>query len=366
MLQACLSVPPAPRFMTDDERWQAVVIRDRWADGSFFYAVATTGVYCRPSCGARAPRRENVSFHATANAARAAGYRACKRCRPDGGGVAEAHAAAILRACRIIETAETIPALSELAEAAGFSPFHFHRVFKSVTGVTPRAYAAAHRAGRVREALGRADTVTAAIYDSGYNSSGRFYAASAGMLGMTPSRFRDGGAGEAIRFALGQCSLGGILVAATEKGIVAITLGDDPEALLQDLQRRFPSAALVGGDAEFERMVATVVGFVEAPEAGLDLPLDIRGAAFQQRVWQALRAIPAGATTSYSEIARRIGAPNAARAVAKACADNALAVAIPCHRVVRSDGALSGYRWGIDRKRALLDREAGAARRAPA
>jgi len=240
------------------------------------------------------------------------------------------------------------------------SRFHFHRVFKSVTGVTPKAYAAAHRGRRVREALSAAGTVTDAIYGAGFNSNGRFYATSSKVLGMTPTAFRAGGTGASIRFAVGECSLGSVLVAATGKGVCAILLGDDPAALLRDLEHRFPNAELVGGDAGFERVVARVVGFVDAPRRGLDLPLDVRGTAFQQRVWQALQKIPAGQTASYSDIARRIGRPAAVRAVAQACAANALAVAIPCHRVVRLDGGLSGYRWGIDRKRALLDREAAS------
>ena len=248
-----------------------------------------------------------------------------------------------------------------LARRAGVSAYHLHRLFKAVTGVTPRQYAEAHRARRVRTELGARRTVTDAIYGAGFNSSGRFYGQSAALLGMTPTRFRAGGPDTTIRFAVGECSLGSILVAASDQGVCAILLGDDPEALVRDLQDRFPRAQLIGGDAEFEGLVARVVGLVEAPGLGLDLPLDVRGTAFQQRVWQALREIPAGQTASYSEVARRIGAPASVRAVAHAVASNPLAVAIPCHRVVRTDGALAGYRWGIERKRALLEREASAA-----
>ena len=347
-----------PRFANDEDRWAAVRRRDRRADGVFYYSVSTTGVYCRPSCAARLARRENVRFHASPEAAERAGFRPCKRCRPNEPALAAQRAAAVAKACRLIETAEEMPSLDTLAEAAGMSRFHFHRVFKTVTGITPKAYAAARRAQRVRDELSRSGTVTEAIYGAGFNSNGRFYATSADMLGMTPTSFRTGGNGTSIRFAIGQCSLGSILVAATEKGICAISLGDDPDALLRDLQDRFPKAQLIGGDAAFERLVARVVGFVEAPAVGLDLPLDLRGTAFQQRVWRTLREIPAGATVSYGEIAGRIGAPKAVRAVAQACASNAIAVAIPCHRVVRNDGALSGYRWGVERKRALLEREA--------
>ncbi len=348
---------PAGGFSTDEERWAAVTRRDRAADGAFFYSVRTTGVYCRPSCAARLAHRENVRFHASCADAERAGFRPCKRCRPNEAARADRQAAAVAAACRVIAEADEVPSLDALADAAGMSRFHFHRVFKTLTGVTPKAYAAAHRAKRVRAELARSATVTEAIYGAGFNSNGRFYAASSDMLGMTPTAFRAGGRGAEIRFAVGECWLGSILVAATEKGVCAILLGDDPAALVRELQDRFPKARLIGGDAGFEDMVAKVVGFVEAPGLGLELPLDVRGTAFQQRVWQALREIPVGTTASYAEIAKRIGRPKSVRAVAQACASNAVAVAIPCHRVVRTDGALSGYRWGVERKQALLARE---------
>lgn len=341
-----------------DPRWAAVVARDARADGTFFYSVRTTGVYCRPSCAARQARPENVQFHATRADAERAGFRPCKRCKPDRPALVEQHAAKVAEICRLIESAETVPGLQELAKRAGMSTYHFHRTFKAVTGITPKAYAAAHRARKVRDALGRNGTVTAAIFDAGYNSGGRFYAEADRILGMTPSSYRQGGADTAMRFAVGECSLGSILVAASSRGVCAILLGDDPEALIRDLHDQFPRAKLIGGNEEFEQLVAKVVGFVEAPGLGLDLPLDVRGTAFQQRVWRALRKIPAGSTLSYAELARRIGSPKAVRAVAQACAANALAVAIPCHRVVRNDGGLSGYRWGVERKRALLRKEA--------
>ncbi|HEY2136872.1 MAG TPA: bifunctional DNA-binding transcriptional regulator/O6-methylguanine-DNA methyltransferase Ada [Xanthobacteraceae bacterium] len=347
-------------FATDTQRWDAVRRRDRSADGAFFYAVRTTGVYCRPSCPARLARRENVGFYASPAAAEKAGFRPCKRCRPSEAGSHDRHAGLVAKACRTIERSDEMPSLDALAAKAGLSRFHFHRVFKAVTGVTPKAYAAAHRARRLRAALTERGSVTSAIYGAGFNSSGRFYAAADGLLGMTPTDFRTGGTGADIRFAVGQCSLGAILVAATHRGVCAISLGDDPEALVRDLQDRFGKARLIGGDAAFEQLVARVVGFVEAPARGCDLPLDVRGTAFQQRVWQALQKIPAGTTASYADIAKRIGRPKAVRAVAQACASNAIAVAIPCHRVVRTDGALSGYRWGVARKRALLDKEAAA------
>ena len=343
-----------------DPRWAAVVARDPKADGKFFYSVKTTGVYCRPSCAARTARPENVAFHLTAADAKQAGFRPCKRCKPDQPPLAEQHAAQVAELCRLIENAEQVMSLEELANQAGLSAYHLHRVFKAVTGLTPRAYAAAHRAKRVRTELGRSGTVTDAIYGAGYNSNGRFYEESNQVLGMTPTNYRAGGANTEIRFAIGECSLGSILVAASERGVCAILLGDDPDQLARDLQDRFPRAELMGGDAGFEQLVAKVVGFVEAPRLGLDLPLDVRGTAFQQRVWQALRQIPAGETVSYTEVAKRIGSPKSVRAVAQACAANALAVAIPCHRVVRNDGGLSGYRWGVARKRALLGREAKA------
>ncbi|MFN3436089.1 MAG: bifunctional DNA-binding transcriptional regulator/O6-methylguanine-DNA methyltransferase Ada [Acidovorax sp.] len=347
-----------------DPRWAAVAARSAAADGSFWYSVQTTGVYCRPSCAARAPRPENVRFHASCAEAEAAGFRPCQRCKPQQPTALSHHTALVTEACRIIEgaAADGVPTLDALAAQVGLSASHLHRVFKQATGLTPKAYAAAQRAHRLRSALGNAPTasVTDAIYSAGYQSSSRFYEQSTQVLGMTPSRYRAGGAAQDIRFAIGQCSLGAILVAQSDRGICAILLGDDADTLVRDLQDRFAQANLIGGDAAFETSVAQVVAFVEAPGLGLNLPLDVRGTAFQQRVWQALQAIPAGQTVSYAEVARRMGAPTAVRAVAQACAANALAVAIPCHRVVKSDGALSGYRWGVERKRALLMRESVA------
>jgi len=340
-----------------DPRWASVVARNAQADGTFYYSVKTTGVYCRPSCAARRARPEHVQFHATCADAEKAGFRPCKRCQPNQPTLAEQYASIVAEACRFIADAEEAPDLETLAKHAGISRYHFHRVFKAVTGLTPHDYVVAKRTQRVRKKLGQRDTVTEAIYDAGYNSSGRFYETTNEVLGMTPSHFRAGGARTDIRFAIGECSLGSILVARSNRGVCAILLGDDPAVLVRDLQDTFPRANLIGGDGEFEQLVAEVVGFVEAPAVGLDLPLDIRGTAFQQRVWQALREIPAGETVSYSEIARRIGSPKSVRAVAGACAANTLAVAIPCHRVVKQDGMLSGYRWGVERKRALLEKE---------
>jgi len=308
---------------------EAVRRRDQAFDGTFVYAVRTTGVYCRPSCASRPARAENLSFHASPAAAEAAGFRACKRCRPNKHPV-DAHRGAIERACKMIRASEELLPLATLAKAAGMSPFHFHRVFKKAIGVTPRALAAANRAEQAAKKLRTAPTVTEAIYAAGFNSSSRFYENANARLGMTPGQLRRGGDGVTIRFAIGTCSLGAILVAASARGVCTISLGDNPEALLRELQDRFPRANI----------------------------LAIRGTAFQQRVWEALRSIPAGSTASYAEIAQAIGKPGASRAVASACSQNPLAVAIPCHRVVRKDGDVSGYRWGVERKRTLLNREA--------
>ena len=343
-----------------DPRWTRVLARDKAADGEFWYSVSTTGIYCRPSCPSRAANPRNVVLHDSLESARATGCRPCRRCNPEGLSQDAGNAALVEKACRLIEGSEGELSLDALADAVELSPGYFHRVFKSVTGLTPKAYGAAHRAGRVRRALEADHSVTAAIYDAGFNSNGRFYEQSTAMLGMTPSAYRAGGANEEIRFAVGETSLGPILVASSGKGVASILIGDDPDVLVRDLQDRFPKATLVGADAGYERLVAQVVGFVEAPGVGLDLPLDVRGTAFQRRVWEALREIPAGRTASYADVAKRIGAPRAIRAVAGACAANNLAVAIPCHRVVRNDGSLSGYAWGVERKRELLRVEAAA------
>jgi AraC family transcriptional regulator of adaptative response/methylated-DNA-[protein]-cysteine methyltransferase len=358
-IKKTLSETDSASYRTDEQRWAAVQTRDPRADGHFVYAVRTTGVYCRPSSAARLPRRKNVEFFDTERAAKAAGYRASQRASGDSTAVAAQHAAVVAKACRLIQHAETPPNLDDLAEEIGMSPYHLHRIFKAETGLTPKAYASAYRANKVREELGQKRAkVTDAIYGSGFNSNSRFYAASQRMLGMRARDYRAGAPNMPIRFAVGQCSLGAILVAQSHKGICAILLGDDPQALVEDLQDQFPKAQLVGGDADFEKLVAQVVGFVEQPSLGLNLPLDVQGTAFQERVWQALREIPPGATVSYAQVAARIGQPKAVRAVAQACGANHLAVAIPCHRVVRNSGELSGYRWGVERKRELLQREA--------
>ncbi|CAN5149117.1 bifunctional DNA-binding transcriptional regulator/O6-methylguanine-DNA methyltransferase Ada [soil metagenome] len=332
--------------------------REAAADEAFVYAVRTTGIYCRPGCGSRRPLRKNVRFFALPAEAEMAGFRPCRRCRPDEAASADAHAEQIARACQALDDAGGVLTLDEAARAAGMSRYHFHRIFKKLVGITPRQYGLARRRARVHEVLNEAPTVTEAIFRVGFNASSRFYE-NAG-LGMTPSAYRKGGADTVIRFAVGECSLGSILVAATERGVCSIQLGGDPQILVEELQRRFFRSELIGGDSAFEKLVASVVGFVEAPRCAFRLPLDIVGTAFQQRVWQALLAIPAGTTASYADIAAAIGSASAVRAVAAACAANPVAVAIPCHRVVRTNGGIGGYRWGVERKRALLRREAVA------
>ncbi|NYT61715.1 bifunctional DNA-binding transcriptional regulator/O6-methylguanine-DNA methyltransferase Ada [Alcaligenaceae bacterium] len=340
-----------------DPRWAAVVARDASADQQFVYAVKTTGIYCRPSSLARLPKAGNVEFFDTPEAAQAAGYRPSRRSAADQTTVAARHAALVADACRYIATIEKSPTLEELAQRAGISRYHFHRLFKTATGLTPKAYADAQRARKIRSELNGKASITNAIYEAGFNSNSRFYVAANDRLGMRPKDYRAGGTNTQIHFAVGECSLGSILVAQSQRGVCAILLGDDPDQLTRDLQDQFPKAHLIGADKDFEAVVAKVVGLVEKPALGLDLPLDVQGTAFQERVWQALREIPVGDTASYAEIAQRIGMPKAVRAVAQACGANHLAVAIPCHRVVRSDGNVSGYRWGVERKRKLLDRE---------
>jgi AraC family transcriptional regulator of adaptative response/methylated-DNA-[protein]-cysteine methyltransferase len=345
-------------FTTDETRWNAVARRDRQADGWFWYGVRTTGVYCRPTCGSRRPNRANVTFFDTCDQAERDGYRACKKCQPaasDPDRIPDA----VVRACTLINAAAEPPSLAQLAAAVNLSACYFQRIFKKAVGVTPKAYAAAQRLERFRAGLRDDPTVTQALYGAGFGSSSRCYETAGAGLGMTPGEYKSGGAGVLIRYAMVECSLGWLAVAATVRGVCLITFRDTPDSLRAELSARFPTATLQAGDAEFYQWVERVVTQVEAPGHALNLPLDIQGTAFQRKVWEALRAIPAGTTASYAEIAQRIGQSSAARAVAGACATNRLAVVIPCHRVVRTDGSLSGYRWGIARKRALLDREAG-------
>jgi AraC family transcriptional regulator of adaptative response/methylated-DNA-[protein]-cysteine methyltransferase len=355
-----MKTPSAAETTLSDPRWPLVLRRAPEADGQFLIAVKTTRIYCRPTCTARLPRPENVSFFTSPDTARAAGFRACLRCKPDGVAPAAAQAALIAALCRHLESSDSPVSLNALAERAQLSPAHLHRLFRKITGLTPKAWADAARAARVRSALSRGERVTDALYAAGFNSAGRFYAKADEALGMTPKRFRTGGLDTTIDYALSVCSLGALLVATSERGVCAIQLGDAPQALLEELKARFPKATLRHADAGFEALLEAVIRLIEAPHTGCNLPLDLRGTVFQQRVWQALRAIPAGSAVSYAEIARRVGQPKSSRAVAQACAANPVAVAVPCHRVVRGSGELAGYRWGVARKRALLEREARA------
>ncbi len=348
-------------MLNAEECWAALASRDGSADGAFVYAVRTTGVYCRPGCASRPPRRENVAFYATPAVAEEAGFRPCKRCRPNEGSAGERRVAAIGRACALIRARDTLPSLTELADAAGISRFHFHRVFKEITGTTPREWGTAHRLGRFAERLDSGESVAEAVYGAGFGASSRAYEAAPNGLGMTPGARRHGGRGETIRFTTVETGLGWALVAATERGICMTALGDERPALEAELRRRFPAALIWPADAKLTAWAEQIVGFITRPDAQPDLPLDIRGTAFQALVWRALQKIPPGRTASYGEIAAALGRPSAVRAVAQACANNKLALLVPCHRVVRSDGDLAGYRWGVERKRALIAREREAA-----
>lgn len=350
-----------PMAELDDDRCWAVLERRAAPETAFVYAVRTTGIYCRPGCPSRRPKRQNVLFFRTAEAAGGAGFRPCKRCRPEAK-AGSRHAGSVARACRRIETEETEPTLAKLAAEAELSPYHFQRVFKAHVGLSPKQFAKAVRSRRLKETLESGARVTDAIYEAGYGGPSRAYEAAERGMGMTPTRWRDGGAGESIWHAVADCSLGRVIVAGTRRGICAIEFGEVDDRLVAGLRKRFPKASLAPADPEFEGWLETVLAFIETPERGLDLPLDIQGTAFQERVWSALRRIPPGTTVSYAELAATIGQPSAARAVARACASNPIAVAIPCHRAIRADGGLSGYRWGASRKRAILAQEAGLAK----
>ena len=348
-------------YGSDEGRWQTVVQRDPQAGRAFVYGVLTTGIYCRPGCASRLPKPENVRFFDTWEDAERAGLRPCKRCTPQEATPRSASTEAVAKACELIEKSEHPLPLQGLADAVGLSPHYFHRVFKRSLGITPKQYAAEKRMERVRDGIRSEDFITGAIYGAGFESSSRFYENATATLGMKPTEYRRGGDGVTITFAIAESYLGWVLVAATDQGICRIDFDDSPDALQSRLAASFPQARLLGDVAEFAATVTQVLSFLESPEQGLELPLDVQGTAFQRRVWAALQELPAGSTASYSDVASRMGKPMAARAVARACASNQIAVAIPCHRVVRSDGALGGYRWGLDRKRALLDRESDQA-----
>lgn len=349
--------PSAFIDVTADPRWQALLDRNSDYAPAFVYGVKTTGVYALPGSASRLPKAANIEFFNSAAEAEAAGYRPSRRAAQHPSAITALHHQLVTNACATLANAEVAPDLASLAQAAGLSQWYFHRVFKAVTGVTPRAYAEQLRWKNVHARLRQQESVTEAIYNAGFNSDSAAYQKAGEFLGMTPAVFRKGGEKQTIRFALGETSLGHLLVAQSEQGICAILLGDDPHTLLEDLQKHFARAELMGGDEAFETTVALVAGLVENPARPVDLPLDIQGTTFQQRVWQALQKIPQGTTASYTEIAAMIESPSAARAVALACAANKLAIAIPCHRVIRTDGQLSGYRWGIARKAELLKRE---------
>ena len=344
-------------ILHDESRWQAVLDRDAHADGQFVFAVLTTGIFCRPSCRARHPLRQNVRFYADASAAQAAGFRACKRCQPDKTDPQQQRIDKVTEACRLLEQERTLT-LDELAQAVAVSPYHFHRLFKSVTGMTPRAWQQAWRARKLRETLVASETVTDAVLAAGFPASSSYYRQADSTLGMTARQFRRGGDTQRVRFTLQSCVLGRCLVAASSRGICAVLPGDSDAALIAELAQIFPNAQREEADDAFQQQVAQVIALLDGQRSTLQLPLDIRGTDFQQQVWQALRDIPVGETRSYQQVADSIHKPKAARAVANACAANTLALVIPCHRVVRQSGALSGYRWGEARKAELLKREA--------
>lgn len=344
-------------YDTNQERWQAVVCKDREAAHHFYYAVKTTGIYCVAGCVSRLPKRENVVFFDTGPAAEAAGFRACKRCRPDDPAHAGIASTRVVRACRTLEDSEETPSLESLAAAAGLSPHHFQRLFKNHVGLSPKEYGQAVRKAKVRASLEAGHSVTRAIMDAGFGSASRFYEKSGQTMGMPAKTYKKGGAGLTIQYVAAFSFLGPILVAFTENGVCSIEFGDSEDALVDSLKKRFHQAEIVPGTLELDSHVAEIVEFIHSPEKGLDLPLDIQGTAFQQRVWRALQDITAGEIRTYSDIAEVLGMPASVRAVATACASNRLAVVIPCHRVVRKGGALAGYYWGLDRKAALLKNE---------
>ncbi|HWB48689.1 MAG TPA: bifunctional DNA-binding transcriptional regulator/O6-methylguanine-DNA methyltransferase Ada [Stellaceae bacterium] len=347
-------------MLNQEQCWEAVRTHDASQDGQWVYSVKTTGVYCRPGCASRQPLRQNVAFYRTGEEAEAAGFRPCKRCRPNEGSPARRHVAAVERACALIRSRETLPSLDELAGAAGISRYHFHRVFKQITGATPREWGKAHRLDRFAARLEAGEPVAEAVYAAGFGASSRAYAAAPTGLGMTPAARRHGGRGETIRFTTVKTAIGWALVAATERGICMTALGDEKAPLEAELRRRFPAALIWPADDKLRRWAERIVHFVTDPAEQPDLPLDIRGTAFQARVWRALQKVPPGKTATYTEIAAALGQPKAVRAVAAACAANKLALLVPCHRIVRRDGDLAGYRWGLERKQKLLATERAA------
>lgn len=344
-------------FKPDENRWNAIVNRDRNVDGIFFYAVKTTGVFCRPSCSSRLPNRENVECFDTCKEATSAGYRPCKRCNPTAETKNKETEQKIIDACRSIEQSDTPLKLNDLAREAKLSPYHFHRLFKKIVGVTPKQYSSSHQSHRFKENLKTSQSVTDAIYTAGYSSSSGAYNKRQDHLAMKPKAYRNGAAGLTITYGLAECFLGWVIVASTELGICAIEFGDDPKILPQQVQSRFPKAQLQKAGSGFLTLIKEVIDFIKNPDSDFNIPLDIQGTVFQQQVWSVLRQIKPGDTLSYTEVAEKIGNPNAVRAVATACSSNKLAVVIPCHRVISKDGKISGYRWGVERKKVLLETE---------
>jgi AraC family transcriptional regulator, regulatory protein of adaptative response / methylated-DNA-[protein]-cysteine methyltransferase len=350
-----MTTETVPVFSTDDSRWEAVVQRDAHADGVFFFAVRTTGVFCRPSCASRAPRRENVEFFTTTDAAETAGYRACKRCQPTR---LPRELAIVERACKVLDAhPQQRMTLAQLSDEVHISPFHLQRLFSRIVGISPRQYQAAQRAGVLRDALQRGRDVTRATHDAGFGSPSRMYDAVPAELGMTPSAYKRQGAGLTVRYTTAATPLGIVIVAATDKGVCKIAFGDDATTLVDQLASDFSQAERLEDAAQLEPFVAQIRAYLQGTRERFDLPLDIGATAFQRRVWDALRQIPYGQTRSYSDIAETLGSPRAVRAVANACASNPVALAIPCHRVIGKDGAIAGYRWGTSRKETLLDTE---------
>jgi AraC family transcriptional regulator of adaptative response/methylated-DNA-[protein]-cysteine methyltransferase len=344
-------------FNTTQTRWEAVLQKDPAADEQFFFAVKSTGIFCRPTCKSRLPNQQNVLFFDTFQEAEAAGFRPCKRCQPKQPDFPQENAKRMIKACEMMEQAEKCPTLQELADYVGLSPFYFQRLFRETVGVTPKQYFIQKRSERIRVQLQQNETVTDAIFNAGYGSSAQFYGQAAEILGMKPSQYQNGGKGISMMVTILPCYLGWVLIAATANGVCLIEFADDPHKLENLLKNVFPAARYTDDNPMFSTWVKETLAFLEQPGIGLSLPLDIQGTAFQKRVWMALREVPSGTRVSYSEVARRIGQSKAARAVAQACAANHLAVAIPCHRVVRENGDLGGYRWGVDRKQKLLQRE---------
>ncbi len=345
--------------MHEETYWQAVLTRDKHSDGTFVYAVRSTGIYCNPSCAARRPRREQVVFFPQPEAAEQAGYRACRRCRPQEASVYQLQLEMVQHACHYIDTHLEGPlTLEALGKEVSVSPYHLQRIFKRIMGITPRQYAQAYRLGQLKQQLKEGETVTTALYNTGYGSSSRLYEQAPAQLGMTPAAYRQGGKSMHIGYAIVDCPLGRLLIAATEKGICAVSLGDSDAVLETALHSEYPAAEIQRDGVELSQWVSTLLNHLNGQQPQLDLPIDVQATAFQWRVWQALRAIPYGSTRSYSQVAQALGDPKATRAVARACASNPVAIVVPCHRVVREDGKLGGYRGGLERKQRLLAQEA--------